>query len=262
MAYEKLLVTTLEEKVGILTLNHVLDSYTLSRKMIEELCMALEVFGKREDVYCVIIVGQEKAFCAGIDTDLLMEYQGYGVMEALRDDSFTVLSEKMRRYEKPILAAISGYTLGVGCELAMMCDLIIAAENTKIGLPHTAHATLPHSGATQRLPRIVGKYKAMDMILTARYMDVYEADRIGLVSRVVSVDSLLEETQKIAIRIAQHSQPIVKLAKQAINRAYECSLEEGIRLERHLFYTTFAMEDQKEGCASLLEKRRPDFKNI
>ena len=183
-------------------------------------------------------------------------------MHAWNDDPITGLSEKIKQYQKPILAAVSGYTLGVGCELAMMCDLIIAADNTKIGLPEITVATLPHSGGTQRLPRLIGKYKAMDMILTARYLDAYEAERVGLVSRVVPVLGLLEETLKVAIRIAQYSQPIVKMAKQAINRAYETPLEEGIRFERYLFYTTFATEDQKEGCSSLLEKRRPDFKNF
>jgi len=258
MKYENILVET-QGKVGLIRLHRPQVLNALNDQLMEELGTALRQFDASEDIGCIVITGNEKAFAAGADIATIANYT---YMDTFKSDYITHNWEQVRRVRKPVIAAVAGYALGGGCELAMMCDFIIAADNAKFGQPEVKIGTMPGAGGTQRLPRAVSKAKAMDMCLTARMMDAVEAERAGLVSRVVTVEKLLEETMGAAATIAAKSQPIVMLIKESINRAYESNLAEGVQYERRMFHSTFAIEDQKEGMHAFLEKRQPNFKNI
>src|SRR6476660_3823590 len=225
---------------------------------MQELGVALQAFDAHADTGAIVITGNEKAFAAGADIGVMKDYS---YMDAFMADYITRDWEHIRRIRKPVIAAVSGYALGGGNELAMMCDIVIAAENARFGQPEINLGTMPGAGGTQRLPRFVGKAKAMDLCLTGRMMDAAEAERAGLVSRIVPADKLLEEAVAVAERIGQLSRPIAMMVKEAVNRAFETTLTEGVRFERRLFHSTFATEDQKEGMAAFIDKRKPAFRN-
>ncbi len=256
MAYEFIIVET-RGKAGVITLNRPKVMNALNDALITELAQALDAFEADESIACIVITGSEKAFAAGADIN---EMSDKSFMDAFHGN-FIEKWQRVTTVRKPVIAAVAGYALGGGCELAMMCDVIIAAENAKFGQPEITIGTIPGSGGTQRLTRFVGKSKAMDMCLTGRMMDAREAERSGLVSRLAPTTDLLDEAIKVAVRIADMSGPVVMMAKEAVNRAYESTLAEGILFERRLFHATFATEDQKEGMAAFAEKRQPDFKN-
>jgi enoyl-CoA hydratase len=257
MAYENILVET-RGHVGLITLNRPQALNALSSGLVDDLGRALDGFEDDDGVRAIVITGSEKAFAAGAD---IKEMADKSFVDCYVGEFITKGWERVTTCRKPIIAAVAGYALGGGCEVAMMCDIIIAADNAKFGQPEITLGVIPGAGGTQRLTRAVGKAKAMDMILTGRQMDAAEAERVGLVSRVVSVDSLLEETLKAAERIADMSLPVSMMAKESVNRAFESSLAEGIRFERRMFHATFALEDQKEGMTAFVEKRQPSFKN-
>jgi len=258
MSYEAILVET-QGKVGLIRLNRPKALNALNDQLMSELGQALLKFDAEEAIGCIIITGSEKAFAAGADIGAMA---GYSYMDAFKGDYITRNWEEIRRVRKPVIAAVAGFALGGGCELAMMCDVIIAADNAKFGQPEIKLGVIPGAGGTQRLPRAVSKAKAMDMCLTARMMDAVEAERAGLVSRVVPLDQLMAEALEAATVIANMSLPAVMMIKESVNRAYETTLAEGIQFERRLFHSTFATEDQKEGMQAFLEKRSPVFKNI
>jgi enoyl-CoA hydratase len=257
MAYENILVET-RGAVGIIRLNRPQALNALSVGLVKDLNAALDAFEVDDAVGCIVLTGSDKAFAAGAD---IKEMQDKSYMDVYFEDFITKDWERIVSCRKPIVAAVAGYALGGGCELAMICDTIIAADTAKFGQPEILIGTMPGYGGTQRLTRFVGKAKAMDMILTARHMDAAEAERIGLVSRVVPAEKLMEEALKVAEKIASMSRPAVMLAKEAINTAYETTLREGIHFERRVFHSTFALEDRKEGMAAFIEKRKPNFKN-
>jgi enoyl-CoA hydratase len=256
MAYDNILVET-RGRVGVVTLNRPKALNALNAALIAELGRALDGFEADPAIGCVVLAGSDKAFAAGAD---IKEMQNFSYPAVYLDD-FISSWERLSRFRKPVVAAVAGYALGGGCELAMMCDLIIAADNAQFGQPEIKLGVMPGSGGTQRLTRIVGKAKAMDLILTGRMMGAEEAERSGLIARVVAVAQLREEALKTAETIAGMSLPIVMMAKESINRAYETTLAEGIRFERRLFHSMFAIADQKEGMAAFVEKRPPDFEN-
>jgi len=256
MAYENILVET-RGNVGLITLNRPNVLNALSSDLFVDVSAALDEFEQDDKVGCVVLTGSEKAFAAGAD---VKEMSVLDYAEAYKKDFITPW-DRVARNRKPIIAAVAGYALGGGCELAMMCDFILAADNAKFGQPEITLGTIPGAGGTQRLTRLVGKSKAMEMCLTGRMMDAQEAERAGLVSRIIPADGLLEEALKTAQKIADLSMPTVMIAKEAVNRAYETSQQEGLRFERRLFQSTFAFEDQSEGMAAFLEKRSPQFKN-
>ena len=256
MAYQSILVDT-RGHVGVVTLNRPKALNALNGAVIAELGQALDDFEADDGIGCIVITGSEKAFAAGAD---IKEMQAKTFMEAYKED-FTGAWERVVRCRKPMIAAVAGYALGGGCELAMMCDFIIAADTARFGQPEISLGVMPGVGGTQRLARSVGKSKAMDMILTGRMMDAGEAERSGLVSRVVPAGALMEEALGAAGKIAEFSTPIAMMAKEAVNRAYETTLSEGVRFERRLFHAMFATEDQKEGMAAFVEKRTPGFRN-
>jgi enoyl-CoA hydratase len=258
MNYENILVET-REKVGVIQLNRPKALNALNDKLMDELGAALTAFDADENVGCIIITGSEKAFAAGADIGAMASYT---FMDVYKGEYITRNWEQIRRIRKPVIAAVAGYALGGGCELAMMCDFIIAAETAKFGQPEIKLGTIPGAGGTQRLPRAVSKAKAMDMCLTGRMMDAAEAERAGLVSRVVPAEKLMEEANAAAATIAGMSLPIVMMVKESINRAYETTLNEGVQFERRLFHSTFATEDQKEGMKAFMEKRLPAFRNL
>ena len=245
-------------RVGVITLNRPKQMNALNAKLMQELGAALQAFDADDEVGAMLITGTEKAFAAGADIGAMKDY---GFMDAFKSDYITRDWEHIRRIRKPVVAAVSGYALGGGNELAMMCDIVIAAENAKFGQPEINLGIMPGAGGTQRLPRIAGKAKAMDMCLTARMMDAQEAERSGLVSRIVPLERLQEEALGVAEKIAGFSAPVVMMIKESINRAYETTLAEGILFERRVFHAQFGLEDQKEGMAAFLEKRKPTFKN-
>lgn len=245
-------------KVGILTLNRPERLNTLSEKLIEDLGKALEECEADSQIHCMVLMGSEKVFSAGAD---IKEMQSKTYADVYLSDFITKGWENVSRCRKPIIAAVSGYALGGGCELAMMCDFIIASDTAKFGQPEVTIGTLPGAGGTQRLSRSIGKAKAMEMCLTGRLIDAQEAEKAGLVSRVVPLDKLQEEALEIAQKIASYSLPIVMMIKESIGRAFETPLAEGLKFERRLFHSTFALEDQKEGMAAFLEKRKPSFKD-
>lgn len=256
MNYENL-VTEIIDRVGIIRLDRPEALNALNTALIGELEAALSDFEANEDVGAIVITGNEKAFAAGAD---IKEMQSREYMDWFMNERFAAW-EKAAACRKPVIAAVAGFALGGGCELAMMCDFIIAAESARFGQPEIKLGVLPGLGGTQRLTRLVGKSKAMDMCLTGRMMDAAEAERAGLVSRVVQNDKLLDEATSAARTIAGMSQPAAKMVKECINRAYESTLAEGIHFERRMFYSAFAMKDQKEGMQAFVEKREPRWSN-
>jgi len=245
-------------RVGVITLNRPKQMNALNAQVMQELAAALYAFDADEGVGCILITGNDKAFAAGADIAAMKDYS---YMDAYKSNYITRDWEHIRNIRKPVIAAVAGYALGGGCELTMMCDLAIAAENAKFGQPEINLGIMPGSGGTQRLPRFTSKAIAMDAILTARMLDAQEALRAGLVSRVVPVEKLMEEAMAVAERIAGYSLPVVMMVKESINRAYETTLSEGVLFERRVFHSQFALEDQKEGMAAFVEKRKPNFKN-
>ncbi|MCU9955192.1 MULTISPECIES: enoyl-CoA hydratase [Burkholderia] len=257
MAYENILVET-RGRVGLVTLNRPKALNALNDALMDELGDALKAFDADDGIGAIIVTGSEKAFAAGADIGMMATYS---YMDVYRGDYITRNWETVRQIRKPIIAAVSGFALGGGCELAMMCDIIFAADTAKFGQPEIKLGIMPGAGGTQRLPRAVSKAKAMDMCLTARFMDAAEAERAGLVSRVLPADKLLDEAIAAAATIAEFSLPAVMMVKESVNRAYETTLAEGVHFERRLFHSLFATEDQKEGMAAFVEKRKPEFKN-
>ncbi|CAG9183157.1 enoyl-CoA hydratase [Cupriavidus respiraculi] len=257
MAYETILVET-RDRVGLVTLNRPKALNALNDTLMDELGAALMAFDQDEAIGCIVITGSERAFAAGADIGMMAQYT---YMDVYKGDYITRNWETIRRIRKPVIAAVAGYALGGGCELAMMCDIVIAAETARFGQPEVKLGTMPGAGGTQRLPRAVSKAKAMDLCLTARMMDAAEAERAGLVSRVVPADKLVDEALEAARTIATYSLPVVMMIKESINAAYETSLAEGVHFERRLFHATFATEDQKEGMAAFVEKRAANFRH-
>jgi enoyl-CoA hydratase len=257
MAFENILVEK-TGRVATIRLNRPQALNALNSPLLIELGQALAALEADAEVHCLILTGSEKAFAAGAD---IKEMKDKTFMEVYGEDFITANWEHITRFRKPVIAAVSGYALGGGCELAMMCDFILAADTAKFGQPEITIGTIPGAGGTQRLTRFVGKSKAMEMCLTGRMMDAAEAERAGLVSRVVPAAELMDEAIKTATKIAGLSRPIVMMAKEAVNRAYESTLSEGVRFERRVFHATFATEDQKEGMAAFAEKRPPQWKN-
>ncbi len=257
MAYENILVET-KGRVGIIRLNRPKALNALCDALVGELGTALDAFEADAGIGAIVLTGSEKAFAAGAD---IKEMQSRTYMDVYLSDFITKGWERVSVCRKPIIAAVSGFALGGGCEVAMMCDFIIASETAKFGQPEVNLGTMPGAGGSQRLTRFVGKSKAMDLCLTGRMMDAAEAERCGLVSRVVSVAQLVDEAVKVAEAIAAKSLPITLMIKESVNRSYETTLAEGIRFERRLFHSTFATEDQKEGMAAFTEKRPPAFKH-
>ncbi|SCK38593.1 enoyl-CoA hydratase [Variovorax sp. HW608] len=258
MSYETIEVRVEAEKVGIITLNRPKALNALNDQLMTELGQALKAFDADEAIGCIIVTGSEKAFAAGADIAAMAKYT---FLDAYKGDFITRNWETIRSIRKPVIAAVAGFALGGGCELAMMCDFIIAGDNAKFGQPEIKIGVIPGAGGTQRLPRAVGKSKAMDMVLTARMMDAAEAERAGLVSRVVPLDKLMEETLGAALVISGFSQLSVMAAKESVNRAFESGLADGVMFERRLFHSLFATADQKEGMDAFLTKRAPDFKH-
>lgn len=258
MQYENIIVET-QGKVGLVRLNRPKALNALNDQLMDELGHAVTSFDRDDNIGCIVITGSEKAFAAGADIGAMA---GYTYMDVFKGEYITRNWEAVRQVRKPVIAAVAGYALGGGCELAMMCDFIIAADTAKFGQPEVKLGTMPGAGGTQRLPRAVSKAKAMDMCLTARIMDAAEAERAGLVSRVVAADKLLDEALAAAAMIASMSMPVVMMIKESINRAYESTLADGVQYERRLFHSTFATEDQKEGMKAFVEKRLPNFRNL
>jgi enoyl-CoA hydratase len=257
MSYENILVET-RGRVGLVTLNRPKALNALNDALMDELGAALTAFDQDEAIGCIVITGSDRAFAAGADIGMMAKYS---YMDVYKGDYITRNWETIRRIRKPVIAAVAGYALGGGCELAMMCDIVIAADNAKFGQPEVKLGTMPGAGGTQRLPRAVSKAKAMDLCLTARMMDAAEAERAGLVSRIVAAEKLVDETIAAAETIAGFSLPVVMMIKESVNAAYETTLNEGVHFERRLFHSTFATEDQKEGMAAFMEKRAPNFRN-
>ncbi|HJW57688.1 MAG TPA: enoyl-CoA hydratase [Burkholderiaceae bacterium] len=258
MNYEDILIET-HGKVGVIRLNRIKALNALNDRLMDELGHALLAFDADDNIGCIVLTGSEKAFAAGADIGAMASYT---YMDVFKGNYITRNWEQIRTVRKPVIAAVAGYALGGGCELAMMCDFIIAADNAKFGQPEIKLGTMPGAGGTQRLPRAVSKAKAMDMCLTARMMDAAEAERAGLVSRVVPADKLIDEALAAATTIAGMSLPTVMMIKESVNRAYESTLAEGVQYERRMFHSTFATEDQKEGMQAFIEKRLPSFRNI
>ncbi|MGI9494297.1 MAG: enoyl-CoA hydratase [Geminicoccaceae bacterium] len=253
MAYETILVES-RDPIGLITLNRPKVN-ALNSILIGELNQALNAFDSNPDIGAIVLTGSDRVFAAGAD---ISEMESKDFMDASQSD-FIRPWQDVTKIKKPIIAAVAGHALGGGCELAMMCDIIIAGDNAKFGQPEINLGTIPGAGGTQRLTRVVGKSKAMEMVLTGRMMGAEEAERANLVSKVVPVASLVDEALKLAGTIAEKSQPIVAMAKDAVNVAYEMTLREGIDAERRMFYTTFAAEDRKEGMRAFLEKRSANF---
>jgi len=257
MTYEFIL-SEKQGRVGVITLNRPKQMNALNAQVMQELAQALYAFDADEGVGCILLTGNDKAFAAGADIAAMKDYS---YMDAYKSNYITRDWEHIRNIRKPVIAAVAGYALGGGCELAMLCDLAVAAENAKFGQPEINLGIMPGSGGTQRLPRFTSKALAMDLCLTGRVLDAAAALRAGLVSRVVPVEKLMEEAMAVAERIAGYSLPVVMMVKESINRAYETTLAEGVLFERRVFHSMFALEDQKEGMAAFVEKRKPVFKN-
>ena len=258
MAYENIIVET-RGKVGLITLNRPKAMNALNDALIDEIGLALDAFEADEQIGCMVITGSEKAFAAGADIAAMKDW---GYMDVYKTNYISRNWDRVGRCRKPVIAAVAGFALGGGCELAMTCDFIIAADNAKFAQPEVKLGILPGAGGTQRLPRTVGKAKAMDMCLTSRFMDAAEAERSGLVSRVVPADKLIEEALTAAETIAGFSLPVVMMIKESVNRAFESSLAEGLLFERRSFHSAFALSDRKEGMSAFVEKRKPAFKNL
>lgn len=253
---DPLVLVEIRGRVGLLTLNRPKQMNALNDQLMGELAAAVDSLEQNEDIGAIVITGNEKAFAAGADVTAMAKAS---YMDVYKADFVTRNWERMSRCRKPTIAAVSGFALGGGCELAMMCDIIVASETARFGLPEITLGTLPGAGGTQRLPRAIGKAKAMDMCLTGRRMNAEEAERSGLVSRVVPADRVLEVAMEIATTIGGFSTPAAMMIKESINRSYESSLAEGVLFERRTFHSAFALEDQKEGMAAFLEKRPPKF---
>ena len=254
----ELITVTTEGRVGIVTLNRPKQLNALNDQLMIELGAALKAFDLDDAIGCMIVTGSEKAFAAGADIGAMATYS---FTDVYKGDYITRNWETIRSVRKPVIAAVSGFALGGGCELAMMCDFIIAADNAKFGQPEIKLGIIPGAGGTQRLPRAVGKAKAMDLVLTGRMMDATEAERAGLVSRVVPLDKLMEETLGAALTICEYSLISVMAAKESVNRAFESGLDDGVMFERRLFHALFATEDQKEGMDAFVNKRKAVFKH-
>ena len=256
MPHELITVRTEADRVGIVTLNRPKQLNALNDQLMDELGAALKGFDADPAIGCLLITGSEKAFAAGADIGAMASYS---FADVYKGDYITRNWEQIRQIRKPVIAAVSGFALGGGCELAMMCDFIIAADNARFGQPEIKLGIIPGAGGTQRLPRAVGKAKAMDMVLTGRMMDAAEAERAGLVSRVVALDKLMEEALAAALMICDYSQVAVMAAKESVNRAFEGSLSDGVTFERRLFHALFATADQKEGMDAFVNKRKAVF---
>ncbi|MCC7311461.1 MAG: enoyl-CoA hydratase [Sulfuritalea sp.] len=257
MSYENIIVET-RGKVGLITLDRPKAMNALNDRLIDEISAALDAFEADPNIGCMVITGSDKAFAAGADIGAMA---GWDFMDVYKTDYISRNWDRIGRCRKPLIAAVAGFALGGGCELAMMCDMIYAADTAKFGQPEIKLGILPGAGGTQRLPRAVGKAKAMDMCLTARFIDAAEAERAGLVARVIAADKLLEETLAAAAAIAGFSLPIVMMIKESVNRAFESGLHEGLLFERRTFHSAFALTDQKEGMAAFVEKRKPAFRD-
>jgi enoyl-CoA hydratase len=257
MEYQNILVN-IEDGVGTITLNRPKALNALNAELLRELIGVLEEWDRGDDVRCIVLTGSERAFAAGAD---IKEMAPQSYMDMYRANFFADANDRISAIRKPIIAAVAGYALGGGCELAMLCDFIIAADTAKFGQPEINLGVMPGIGGTQRLTRFVGKSKAMEMCLTGRNMDAAEAERAGLVSRVVPAAELLNEAMKAARTIAERSVPIAMMTKETVNRAYETTLSEGVRFERRVFHSMFATQDQKEGMAAFSEKRKAAFKD-
>jgi enoyl-CoA hydratase len=244
--------------VGIVALNRPQALNALNAALIAELGDAFDDLEADAAIAAIVLTGSDKAFAAGADIKEMAEKT---YMQAYAEDFITSGWERVAQCRKPVIAAVAGFALGGGCEIAMMCDIVIAAEGARFGQPEINLGTMPGAGGTQRLPRFIGKAKAMDLCLTGRMMDAAEAERLGLVSRVVPADKLREEAIAVAAKIAELSAPIAMMVKESVNRAFETTLAEGVRFERRLFHSTFATEDQKEGMAAFIAKRKPEFRN-
>ncbi|MBN8949952.1 MULTISPECIES: enoyl-CoA hydratase [unclassified Rhizobium] len=256
MAYETLIVET-HGAVGLVRINRPQALNALNSTVLTEMKQAFAALHLDDAIGAIVLTGSERAFAAGAD---IKEMQSLDFVDAYKSDFFSGWAD-IANARKPVIAAVSGFALGGGCEVAMMCDFIIASETAKFGQPEITLGVIPGMGGSQRLTRAVGRAKAMDLILTGRMMDAAEAERSGLVARVVPADKLLDEALAAAAKIASYSRPSVLMAKEAVNRALETTLEEGLRFERRLFHSLFATEDQKEGMAAFVEKRKPAFKN-
>ncbi len=254
----KTLIVEMEDHISVIRLNRPDALNALNSELLGELTSALREADANDTVRVIVIAGSEKAFAAGAD---IKEMSGKGFVDVVTEDMFGSINAEFERVRKPVIAAVSGFALGGGCELAMMCDFIIASETAKFGQPEINLGVMPGMGGSQRLTRLVGKAKAMDMNLTGRFMDATEAERSGLVSRVVPTKKLMEETKAAANRISEKSMLSVMAVKEAVNRSYETSLHEGLLVERRLFHSLFATEDQKEGMAAFLAKREPQFRD-
>lgn len=257
MSYENILVET-RGNVGLIRLNRPQALNALSPALIKDLGQVLDIFEKDPNIRAMVITGSDKAFAAGADIKVM---QNFSYMDTYISNYISDGWERVAQCRKPLIAAVAGFALGGGCEMAMMCDFILAADNAKFGQPEIKLGVIPGAGGTQRLTRFVGKSKAMEMVLTGRMMDAQEAERSGLVSRIVPLADLVEEAVKVAQQIADLSMPIVMMAKESVNRSYETSLAEGILFERRVFHSAFATDDQKEGMAAFVEKRKPAFKH-
>lgn len=257
MAYETLIVE-IEDYTCLIRLNRPDALNALNARLMAELAQAITAADQNDKVRCILLTGSEKAFAAGAD---VREMASKGFTDVFFDNLFGPEVEAIRRCRKPLIAAVSGYCLGGGCELAMLCDFILASDTAKFGQPEINLGIVAGMGGTQRLTRLVGKSKSMDMHLTGRFMEAAEAERAGLVSRVFPAKSLLEEAQKVAARVAEKSMLTAMIVKEAVNRAEESSLSEGLLFERRMFHAAFATEDQKEGMAAFLEKRQPQFRD-
>jgi len=254
----KVVLSEVHGRVGLIRINRPEVLNALNSEVVDGIATALEAFDADDNIGCMVITGNEKAFAAGADIGFMKDFD---YMHAYKTDFITRDWGRIKSTRKPVIAAVAGFALGGGCELAMTCDMIFAADTARFGQPEIKLGTMPGAGGTQRLPRAVGKVKAMDMCLTARLMDAVEAERSGLVSRVIAADQLLEEAIKAAQIIAGYSLPVVMMIKESVNRAFESSLNEGMLFERRVFHSTFAIEDQKEGMAAFAEKRPPAFKH-
>jgi enoyl-CoA hydratase len=257
MDYANIIART-EGGVGVITLNRPKALNALNSELLAELCDALEKWDADDSVRCIVLTGSERAFAAGAD---IKEMQPRSYMEMFKANIFANVADRIANIRKPIIAAVAGYALGGGCELALACDFVIAADTAKFGQPEITLGIMPGLGGSQRLTRIVGKSKAMDMCLTGRMMDAAEAEASGLAARVVPADLLMAEALKAAQKIAAQSTPAAQMVKEAVNRAYETTLAEGLHFERRLFHAMFATKDQKEGMAAFAEKRKPAFKD-
>jgi enoyl-CoA hydratase len=258
MSYQLIQVLTQAEKVGVITLNRPKQLNALNAELMVELGTALKAFDADPQIGCIILTGNEKAFAAGADIGAMATYT---YADVYKNDYITSEWETLRSIRKPVIAAVAGFALGGGCEVAMMCDFIIAADNARFGQPEIKLGIIPGAGGTQRLPRAIGKAKAMDLALTGRMMNADEAERAGLVSRVVPLDKLMDEALSAALSICDYSQIAVMSAKESVNRAFESSLSDGIMFERRMFHALFATEDQKEGMDAFVNKRKAVFKN-